>query len=216
MIRRLLFGLLLLVVVALLAFDLVVTSVANHDLASRAKTSTGATAASASLSPFPVVYRALAEGEVSRVHLRLSGVPAGPLRIHAVTLALSKVDLSRRQLVVNRRVDVTSIGRAVVTADVTSADLSHATGQQVRVLSNGQVDVDVAGIVVAVTPRLEGDSWLDVEVDGFSVLYVNLSTIPLMSDCSFSLHATQGQLQLSCTMSPVPSSVVNALAAPAG
>lgn len=207
-------GLVLLVVVALLALDLVATSVADQDLASRAKTSSGATAASASLAPFPVLYHVLAQGEVPRLNLRLEGVPVGPLRIHAVTLALSKVDVSRRQLVTDRRIAVTSIGRAVVSAEVTSADLSAAMGQQVRVTGNGQVDVHVAGIEVAVSPRVEGDSRLVIEVDGFSVLNLNLATIPLVSDCGFSLHASPGQLQLTCTMNPVPSSVVNALSGP--
>lgn len=204
-------GLLLLVVVGLLAFDLVATSIADHDLASRAKTSTGATAASASLSPFPVLYHVVAGGDVPRAKLRLTGVPVGPLRIHEVTLALSEVKVSRRRLIIDQRADITSIGRALVTADVTSADLSHAIGQQVRVTSNGEIDVKVAGVVVAVAPRLEGDSKLVVEVDGFSVLDVNLAAIPLVSDCGFSLHASPGQLQLTCTMNPVPSSIVNAL-----
>lgn len=216
MIRRFVTSLVLLVVGGLLALDLVATSVVNHDLASRAKTSTGATAASASLAPFPVLYHVLAQGEVPRVNVRLSGVPVGRLRIHTVSLALSKVDVSRRRLVLNRRVAISSIGRAAITAEVTSADLSHAIGQPVRVASNGEIDVTVAGVVVPVSPRLEGDSRLVVDVAGFSVLDVNLAAIPLLSDCRFGLHASPGELHLSCTMQPVPASVVNALSHSAG
>lgn len=152
----------------------------------------------------------VAQSQVPRVNVRLSGVPVGPLRIHQVSLVLSNVRFSRRQLVTDRRISLTSIERVAATADVTSADLSAAAGRRVQVMSNGQVQVDVAGIEATVTPRLEGGSELVIEAGGFPVLDVDLARIPVLSACSFGLHASGGQLQLTCTVEPVPSSVVTA------
>jgi hypothetical protein len=61
-----------------------------------------------------------------------------------------------------------------------------------------------------VTPRLEGDSELVIEAGGLSVLVAD-RRIPVLSACSFGLHASEGQLQLTCTVEPVPSSVVSAI-----
>lgn len=215
MIKRALVGLVVLAILALVA-DLVATSVADHHLASRAKSQTGATAASVSLGSFPVLYHVLAQGEVPSVDVDLSGVPVGPLRIHEVRLALTDVRVSRHQLIADRRIKVTSVERAAVTADVTSADLSAAVGRPVRVTGDGQVQVDVAGVEATVTPRLESNSELVIEVAGFSVLDVDLARVPVLSACSFALHPSPGQLALTCTVDPVPSSVVSVLSGSAG
>jgi LmeA-like phospholipid-binding len=214
-IKRVLFGLICLIVLAVAA-DLVATSLVDHHLASRAKSQTGATAASVSLGSFPVLYHVLAQGEVPSVDVDLSGVPVGPLRIHEVRLALADVRVSRHRLIADRRIDVTSVERAAVTADVTSADLSAAVGRPVRVTGNGQVQVDVAGVEATVTPRLEGNRELVIEVDGFSLLDVDLARVPVLSACSFTLRPSPGQLALTCTVDPVPPAVVSILSGSAG
>jgi hypothetical protein len=127
-----------------------------------------------------------------------------------VSLVLSNVRFSRRQLVTDGRISLTAIERVAATADVTSADLSTAAGRRVQVMSSGQVQVDVAGVEATVTPRLEGGSELVIEAGGFPVLDVDLARIPVLSACSFGLHASGGQLQLTCTVEPVPPSVVTA------
>jgi hypothetical protein len=210
-VRRLLVGLVLVVIGALVAVELAGTAFVDHDLANQAQSSTGATGASVSMGPFPVLYHVLAEGRVPSVHATLSGVPVGPLRIHQVKLVLTGVSVSRGQLVSHRRIRVTSIRRAEVTAYVTSAELTAAVGETVTVTGGGNLDVDVAGIEVTVSPKLDDGSVLVIDVSGIQVLDVDLAKVPLLSACRFSLQVSRGQLQLTCNLEPVPPSVVQAL-----
>ena len=200
------------VVIALLvALDFVVRAVAEHELASRARSASGAQSASASVSGFPFLWDVLVEGTVHGVQLHLSGVPAGPLRLEALDVELAGTHIGRSALFNEHEVHVTSIDSGTAVVTVTAAELSGAAGEPVSLPGDGRIVVDVHGVVVPAQVSVDSDE-LVVAVHGVQVVQANLAANQLIAQCTLGLDIGVGQLTASCQMSPVPGSVVQALA----
>lgn len=204
------------VVVLALVADLVAGSWVQSQLASRARSATGAGSSSAQVGNFPFLYRLLATGSVPRVDVELGEVPAGPLRLSSVDLALSRVRVSRHALVMDRRVQVVGVARGTVTVTLTAADLSGALHRPVRILADGRITATVAGLVVQLQPSVASGNVVVLRLGaslasgagGIALpsLRIRLpsSTLP----CAVVLAVASGAVRLSCTVDRVPSALL--------
>ncbi len=200
------------VVLVLVGLDVAARLVAQSELASRAKSASGAQSASASISGFPFLWDLLEEGDVHGVHLHLSDVPAGPLTLSDVDVQLTGTHIDRSALFSRRQVHVDSIDSGTATITVTAAALSTAVGDSVTLPGQGKVVVDVFGRQVAATVEVVGNHELVLDVDGVAVLQSNLNSSPLVPACDLAVSVGTGELSVSCTVTPVPGSLVQAIA----
>lgn len=200
------------VVAVLVGLDFGVKAIAQSELASRAKSASGAQSASASITGFPFLWDLLGRGSISGVHLHLSEVPAGPLHLSAVDVRLTGTRIDRGALFSHRQVHVRSIDSGTASVTITDADLSAAVGDAVSLPGQGRVLVDVAGRHVAATVRVLGDRLLVLEVDGVPILQSDLTVNHLVPAATLAVSVGIGQLTVSCTVAPVPGSVVQAIA----
>jgi hypothetical protein len=189
---------------ALAGLDLLARHVAETELASRAKAATHATAASAHIGSFPFLYHLLAQGSVPEVDLHLERVPVGPLRLHELTVVLHGVVVDRHALLTERRVELSRVASATAVVTATAADLSSAVGDPVRLPGANEVQVTVAGRPVTATVALAAGPTFLVDVAGRPVLSVDLAQSPLVPDCAMALEVLPGEVELSCTVAPVP------------
>jgi hypothetical protein len=201
-----------LVVLALLVgADFGARQLADSQLASRGQKATSAQSADASVGAFPFLYHLLGQGRVARVDLHLHQVPIGPLRFDHVDVALSEVRISRNELFTQRRVRVTSIDRASVSATTTAADLTAATGVPVAIGADGSVTATVAGVQGRATLALANEHLLVLRVVGRSLLRVDLAANPLMPACAMTLAFATDEVTATCVVQPVPPTLLAAM-----
>jgi hypothetical protein len=211
LIRRLLMVAVILVAV-LVGLDFGARALAQSELASRAQSATDAQSASASISGFPFLWDLLEEGTVHGLHLHLSDVPVGQLRLQAVDVQLTDTSIERSALFSHRQVRVRAIATALATVTVTAAELSSAIGDPVTLPGQDRILIDLAGQEQSASVSVESGDLLVVSVDGFPLLQDNLGTSPLVPQCDLSVFVATGQLSVSCAVSPVPERVVQAIA----
>lgn len=192
-IRRLLAVLVVLAAIVV-GLDLAGRAVTESALASHVKNSTQAKSTSVSINSFPFLWDAAVEGRVQNITVVDRGVPAGPLTLDSVRVQAHEVKFDRRVLFNAHSVKLTSVSSATVTV------VTHLTGLEQTVAS-------AVGAVVSVQP---GDE-LVVRVAGHSVFSYKLSQVPLIPDCPLQVAQVPGGYSLSCTVSPVPGSVLAAL-----
>ena len=218
MVRRLVSLAVILVVALLVGADFGLRYLAARAVADHARRVSGAASGSASISGFPFLYETLGQGRVQGLHVRVSDVPAGPgLRLQSVTVDLSGVHFDRHSLWAHRKVRVTSVGRGTGVIDVSVAVLSSVAGRTVTIGPPGpagqpQVLVDVAGgRTVAATAEIASGHFLQIVAGGVPVIDVDLARTPLVQECAMGLRVTASGVEASCTMSPVPPTVVAAV-----
>ena len=178
----------------LVGVDLAARSVTQAAIADHVKASTSAKSASVSINSFPFLWDAGVEGRLADVTVTGRDIPAGPLRLDAVEVQAHQIRFDRRVLFNAHSVKLTSISSATVTVT------THLTGLEQSLAS-------ALGAVVAVEP---GDQ-LVVRVAGRTVFSYQLSRIPLIPDCPLQVQQIAGGYSLSCTVAPVPASVLAAL-----
>lgn len=200
------------VVVAAVVADVVAGSWVESQLASRARSATGAGSSSAQVGTFPFLYRLLATGSVPRVDVELGEVPAGPLRLSSVHVSLRRVRVSRHALVMDRRVQVVGVARGTVTVTVTAADLSAGLHRPVRILADGRVTATVAGLVVQLQPSVAPGNVVVLRLGASSASGAGGITLPSLrvrlpsstAPCAVALAVVAGAVRLSCTLDRVP------------
>jgi hypothetical protein len=198
-------------VAVLVGADFAARAAAAHELATRAQTASGAQSASAAISGFPFLWDLVVDGTVQGVQLHLSNVPVGTLHLQEVDVSLVGTHIVRSALLDRRQVRVTSVDSGTATVIVTAAELSAAVGHTLSLPGGGEVLVDEAGVRVPATITVGNDT-LVVRVAGVALLDDDLSNNRLVPPCALSLQIGVGQLTVSCTMAPVPGSVVEAIA----
>jgi hypothetical protein len=211
--RLFLFGLLATVgvVVALaIGVDIAARVVAQDQIASRAKSSTGAQSTSASINSFPFIYDLLVDGSSRSVTVHLRGVPIGPLTVDRVDVNVRDVHIDKARLLDHHKVRVTSISSATAGLTITASDITSATGVPVSISGN-TVTASVAGVRIPVSVTVTGKDLLSFNVFGHRAVTFNLAGTPVVPDCPMQLTTQQSSLQLSCTISPVPTSLIAAL-----
>ncbi len=215
--------LLVLVAAAFFGANELATSAAQTQLASRAQSATGAASASATVGPFPMLAHLLGQGTVPRVTVVLhdvafpvlqSTVPGLPhVLAQQVDVDLRDVHVSRSELIRSRKVVVTAIGSATISVTVTASGLSSEVGLPVTLPGAGRVRVSVHGLTAAGAFRIVDGDTVELIVGGAVVSSVALRKGNLLPACTMVLGYAPGQLTATCTMTPVPASIVAARAA---
>jgi len=194
LLRRLLLLALILLVVAVIVIDNLARIGSQDAVASAVKASTHSQSASARISSFPFIYDAAVEGKINKVVVTDRGVPIGLIRLDVVTLNASDVRFDRHQLFVDHRVRLTRIDRATLTMQTHLStlvnDLANSVGAQV------------------VSP---GPGMIAIIVGGHTVSSINLTQIPIVPACPLQIAHTGDEYTFTCTVSPVPPSVLDAL-----
>jgi hypothetical protein len=190
-------GLLIVVVVAAVVGDFWSRSHAQQVIADRVRSSTGSEHVSVHIGSFPFLYE-LAVSKIDDVTVVASGVPIGPLRLSQVTVDARKVAVDHHSLVFDRKVRIVSIGRASVTLLIRQNELpsaANAVGARVSVADGHRL------VVTAL---------------GHQLLAVDLTRNPLVPQCTLALVPVSGGYQASCTVAPVPPSLLAALSPRSG
>ncbi|MHB1924835.1 MAG: LmeA family phospholipid-binding protein [Acidimicrobiales bacterium] len=203
---------LLIVVLGAVAADFGAKRVAETAMADRAKQSTGASSASASIGGFPFLYDVLGRGSVDTVDLTLEEVPAGTsLTLQSVHVHLVKVAIDRQELIHKRKVTIQSIASGTAAVTISAPELTAAAGRTITLTSSGQILVDVGGQRAQASATMGAADVLDIDVSGVTVVSLDLARNPIVPACSFSLTVTGSAITATCTMTPVPPAVIAAM-----
>jgi hypothetical protein len=199
------------VVAVVIGADIGARVYAEHQIADRAKASTGAQSSSASINSFPFLWDLLVEGKANKVTVHLKGVPVGPLRFDRVDVKAQGVHIDTGYLISHQKARITSMDSADATLTLTAATLSTATGVHVSISGN-TVTASVAGVDIPVTVGVSGGHTLTLSVDGRSFGF-DLERSPIIPPCDMQLTTANDAITLGCHVSPVPASVVAAISA---
>jgi hypothetical protein len=141
---------------------------------------------------FPFLYE-LAVSKIDDVKVVADGVPVGPLRLTHVTVDARQVAVNHHVLVVDRKVRVTSIAKATVTVQIQQTELAS-----------------IARAVNASVAVVDGHQ-LVVTVFGHQILSVDLTKSSLVPDCTLAFVRASNGFSASCTVAPVPASLLATL-----
>jgi hypothetical protein len=189
---RLALGVFILVVVGLVVGNFWARSHAEHVMAQRIRSSTGAEHVSVHIGSFPFLYE-LAVSKIDDVKVVADGVPVGPLRLTNVTVDTRQIQVDHHALIFDRKLRVVSIAKATVTIQIQQtalASIANAVNGNLTVVNGHQ---------------------LVVTVFGHQVLSVDLTKSPLIPDCTLSLVRASDGFSGSCTVAPVPRSLLEAI-----
>ena len=193
-----------LVILALLPFIILAAALVVVDylakdgtqklIADAVKNSTHSDRATASISSFPFIYDVAAEGKLQNLTVTDYGVPAGVVRLDEVKLAAHDIKFDRHKLIFNHTTRLTSVQSATVTVVFELSALQNAAANllnvQVVSSSSSQLVITAAGHVVA---------------------SLNLTAVPIIPQCPLNVVHNGASYTFSCTVSPVPPSVLDAL-----
>jgi LmeA-like phospholipid-binding len=199
------------VLVALaIGVDIAARIVAEHQVASRAKSSTNAQGSSASISSFPFLYDVVVDGTVRNVAVHLTEVPLGLLTVGHLDVSVHGVDIDKGQLFAHRKVRVTAISSASASITISAADITSVTHVAVTISGN-TVTGSVAGLQIPVSVTVTSGHFLTFSFAGRPSFSFDLARSPLVPPCAMQLTTQQSNLRLTCTVAPVPTSLIAAL-----
>jgi hypothetical protein len=208
--RRLLLPFVAVVLVGGLGLDVAAKKYAEGQLASKAESRAGGQAsASARISSFPFVGRALVSGEVSEVDLRMSRVVAEGVTMASLDIDLHGMRIDRNKLLSSRKVEVTAISVGTVTAAFDAAGLSQLAHVPVDIV-DGAVQVHVAGRVVSATPSIDAAGTLSLQLGALPAVRARLPRSGLAPCAASSSRVKGGRLEVSCTIHDVPPALLRA------
>ncbi len=189
-----LLGVVVVIVGALAALDYAARVGTEHLIATDVKNSTHSESAQVSISSFPFLYHVVAEGRVDRIRVTDNGVPVGLLRLDQVRVDASRVYFARKELLQQHYVHLTKVGSATISVvtrlSTLESSLATDLGVQVAATSSDHVTIAVAGRVLA---------------------SIDLTKIPIIPSCPLTVTHQGPTYTFSCTVSPVPQSVLAAL-----
>lgn len=189
-------------VLLLVAVDQAARLYAENQLEARAKEAGGGSeAAVASIRSFPFLGRLLASGSVPEASVRVTGTQVGPLRLAAVEVEASGVELDRDAMLVGD-VRLDGIDRGRVSVELDAAALTGALGLPVTIADEA-VQVVRAGVRVRATVALDEGS-LVVRVAGLPALRVPVGDTPLVPCAATAVSITDGRVRLTCELDELP------------
>ena len=199
------------VIVALaIGIDIAARVIAQNRIASRAKASANAQSASASINSFPFLYDVLVDGTARNVAVHARGVPLGPLVVSQVDVSVHGVHFDKGELFNHRKVRVTAISSATAAVTITASDLTAATHIPVTISGN-TITATFAGVQLPVTVTVTSGHELAFSALGHRAVTFDLARTSLLPACPMQLSSQQSALHLSCTIAPVPASLIAAL-----
>ncbi len=181
------------------AFDFIARDVTERAVASDVKAATHAERATVSISSFPFIYGVAANGRVDGIDVSVYGVPAGLLRIDEINLDVRGVRIDQHRLLADRTVSVTSIDSATINVVVKLSSLQNSLASDL-------------GVEVS-APTSDRISFV---VHGVTVASIDLTRVPIVPSCPLDVTHTGAVYTFSCTVAPVPASVLAALSKATG
>lgn len=182
----------------------------EHQIASRAKASTGAESSNAGIHSFPFLYDLLAESESKKISVHLTRVPIGPLTIDKVDVTARGVHIDVGYLFSHHKVRLTSIASADARLTFAAPDITSVTGVQISITGN-TIAASVGGASVPVTVTIAGGHMLILRVAGQKAFSFDVDRSPIIPPCALRSSVAASALVLECQVSPVPPSVVAAI-----
>lgn len=196
--------------------DVLTRHVAEDTIAARAVKATGASGATSHISGWPLLYDFFVNDTIPSVSVHMQNVPiktsAATLTVEEVDVTLTHVGLSAGDLVGHRELRLTGISRADVRAVVTDGELSQAAGTTVEILPGGRIGVETSAGLQSATIQV-ADDVLVVSAGARELLRVDLTQDRLIPHCGMTTSASAGQFTATCSVAPVPPSVLAALSA---
>jgi hypothetical protein len=189
----------LLVVVLVLAAALVAGDVAarvgtQNLIATDIRKSTRSDSAQVQIHSFPFLYGVAVQGRVNQVTITDLGVPVGAVRLDRVTLDAAGVHFSRHELLYQHYVHITKVRRATITVVARLSglvgSLASRLGVQVTAASSDRIVVSALGVTLAT---------------------VDLTQSPIVPKCPLAVDHSGDSYTFTCTVSPVPTSVLDAM-----
>ncbi len=181
------------------ALDFIARDVTERAVASDVKAATHAERATVSISSFPFIYGVAANGRVDGIDVSVYGVPAGLLRIDEINLDVRGVRIDQHRLLADRTVSVTSIDSATINVVVKLSSLQNSLASDL-------------GVEVS-APTSDRISFV---VHGVTVASIDLTRVPIVPSCPLDVTHTGAVYTFSCTVAPVPASVLAALSKATG
>ena len=186
-----------LVVALLVVADVGLRLLGEGQIESTAERKAPESDASAAIRSFPFVPRLLVSGSVPEVRVNLDRVGRGAVQFSGVHVVLHGVEISRNALLNRRRVELESIDRGTVSADLDLPALAQA-------LSRSEVQAlrDAGGVAA----RLR-DGRLVVSARGAEVFSVRVPRTPLVP-CEGDIQLVGDHVHVSCTLEEIPPELV--------
>lgn len=190
------------VVLLLVAIDQAARLYAESQLEARAlEAGSGSATAAASIRSFPFLGRLLVSGSVPEADVRVTGTWVGPLRLAAVEVEASGVELDRDAMLAGDvRLDGIHRGRVTVELDATA--ITEVLDLPVTI-SDDVVQVARAGVPVAATVALD-DGTLVVRVAGLPAVRVPVGDTPLVPCAATGVSVAGGRVRLTCEVDELP------------
>lgn len=181
-------------VAAAITADFVARDATQSAVAANVTRSTHSEGSSVDISSFPFLYNVAAHGRLDRIQVTDRGVPAGPFRIDRIHLDARQVRFDRHALLESHYVHIVSVGQATITVEAKLSDLESSIadrlGAQVTASSSDHVVISASGI---------------------PLVTLDLTRIPLVPVCPVTVSHTGDTYQFTCTVAPVPETVLAAL-----
>jgi hypothetical protein len=209
MVRRLVIGLLVLLIAGLVVADLAARRFAESRLVAVVEArSPGASSTTASVHGFPFVLRLLLQGRVAQVEVTQHDVAAAGLPLDRVEVKVAGVALDRGRLF-DHEVAVRDIDEGTVTAELTEATLSSLAKVPVQ-LAGGKATATIGGKSVDVGLQIEaGSLLLDTPAGAVRVPVPELPLLP----CVSKVQIVGDRAVLSCQLHEVPTALLPKTAA---
>jgi hypothetical protein len=180
------------VVVLLLGFlaDIATKALAESQIETTADKEAPEASSDAAIPVFPFLPPLLVAGKVDEVSLRMTHVPAGPVFFDRLDFDLHGVQISRRALLNERRVELVAIERGTVTAVVPLPAAAQALP------------------ISDLTARVSGRT---IVVRGAGVSVSIPMPAPDLVPCAATATLQAGRVRLTCTLTEIPRALVEAL-----
>ena len=190
------------VAMVLLVIDQAARLYAEDQLAQRARDAgNGAESAEASIRSFPFLGRLVVSGSVPHAEVRVTGTRVGPLRLAAVEVEASGVQLDRDAMLVGD-VRLDAIDRGRVTVGLDAGALTEALNLPVTI-ADGVVRVARAGVPVNASVALVGGA-LVVDVAGLPAVRVPIGRTPLVPCAATGVSIAGARVWLTCEVDELP------------
>ena len=182
------------VAVAAAVLDFVTRDATQTAVAADVRKSTHAQGATVGIDSFPFLYDIAASGRLDRVDVTVTGVPVGAVRIDQIRLDARQVRFDRRRLLESHYVDITSVQQATISVVARLSNLQNTVANDLGVQVSGTSSSDV--VIAAL---------------GHQVATLDLTRIPIIPDCPLTISHRSDTYTFTCTVSPVPQTVLAAL-----
>jgi hypothetical protein len=149
----------------------------------------------------PFLPQLATSGSVKRLTGEVTGVSADGVSFTAVDVEVDGLTISRSQLFLHRRLVISKITRATVTAHISQAEVDSLVKAPVS-LGNGLVTVTENGLSVAARVTLAGNQLSVIGPAGLSTV-IPIPNLPVLP-CAADLQVVPGQLLVTCTTTTIP------------